>query len=108
MGKKLGVATKLSPKVTLSAWVLKILLHVHSPKRENVLGKTQENFEGNFDPDTDKFLALEKLCPTCWAVLASCFQKIIYKYCLLLKLCDECLMESVDANTRSRNIGCKA
>ena len=96
MGKKLGVATKLSPKVTFSAWVLKILLHVHSPKRENVSGKTQENFEGNFDPDTDKFLALEKLRPTLWNVRASCFQKSIDNYCLLLKLWDECLKESLD------------
>ena len=36
----------------------------YSPKRENILGRMQENFEGNFDPDTDKSSALQKLCPT--------------------------------------------
>ena len=51
----------------------------YSPKRENILRRTQENFEGNFDPDTDKFLALDNLCPT---------QKIIGNNCLLLKLWD--------------------
>ena len=51
----------------------------YSPKRENILRRMQENFEGNFDPDTDKFLALDNLCPT---------QKIIGNYCLLLKLWD--------------------
>ena len=80
----------------------------YSPKRENNLGRMQENFEGNFDPDTEKFPALEKLCPTRWTVLASCFQKIIDNYCLLLKLWDECLKKSLDAETRSRIIGCKA
>ena len=46
-----------------------------SLKREKILERMQENFEGNFDPDTDKFLALEKLPPTLWNVRASCFQK---------------------------------
>ena len=68
----------------------------------------QENFEGNFDPDTDNFSELEKLCPTHWAVHPSCFQKIIDNYCLLLKLWDECLKESLDDETRFRIIGCKA
>ena len=68
----------------------------------------QENFERNFDPDTHKFLALEKLCPTRWTVHASYFQKIIDTYCLLLKLWDEYLKESLDTETRSRIIGCKA
>ena len=36
------------------------------------------------------------------------FKKIIDNYCLLLKLWDECLKESLDAETRSRIIGCKA
>ena len=60
----------------------------YSPKRENILERMQENFEGNFDPDTDKFLALDNLCPTRWTVRASCFQKIIGNYCLLLRLWD--------------------
>ena len=29
----------------------------YSPKRENILGRMQENFEENFDPDTHKFSA---------------------------------------------------
>ena len=33
--------------------------------------RMQETFEGNFDLDTDKFLALDKLCPTCWTVRVS-------------------------------------
>ena len=56
----------------------------YSPKRENILGRMQENFEGSFDPDSDKFSALEKLCPTRWTVRVSCFQKIIDNCCLLL------------------------
>ena len=75
----------------------------------------QENFEGNFGPDTEKFWAPEKLCPTRWTVRASCFQKTIDNYCLLLKLWDErllklwdeCLNESFDVETRSRITGCK-
>ena len=80
----------------------------YSPKRGYILGRMQENFEGNFDPDTAKLLVLDKLCPTHWTVRASCFQKIIGNYCLLLKLWDECLKESLDAETSSRIIGCKA
>ena len=34
----------------------------YSPKRENILGIMQENFEGNFNPHTEKKLG--KLCPT--------------------------------------------
>ena len=79
-----------------------------SLKREKILERMQENFEGNFDPDTDKFLALEKLRSTLWNVRASCFQKSIDNYCLLLTLWDECLKESLDAETKSRIIGCKA
>ena len=56
----------------------------YSPKRENILGRMQENFEGSFDPDSDKFSALEKLCPTRWTVRVSYFQKIIDNCCLLL------------------------
>ena len=79
----------------------------YSPKPENILGRMPENFEGNFGPDTEKFWAPEKLCPTRWTVRASCFQKIIGNYCLLLKLWDECLNESFDVETRSRITGCK-
>ena len=35
-----------------------VLVH-YSPKWENVFGRMQENFIGNFDPETDKFLALD-------------------------------------------------
>ena len=34
----------------------------YSPKREIILGRMQENFEGIFNSDTDKFSAQEKLC----------------------------------------------
>ena len=93
MGKESGVATKLlveQPKDLLThcqghsfslavkdlTACFKILcdtmgdvrvicaLVKYSPKRENILGRMQEKFEGNFDPDTDRFSALEKLCPT--------------------------------------------
>ena len=93
MGKKFGVATKLlveQPKAfvthrqgqSLSLTVkdlsacCKILCDImntvkkicvlvkYSPKRESILGTMYEKFERNFDPNTDKFSALEKLCPT--------------------------------------------
>ena len=32
-----------------------------SPKWENILERMQRNFEGNLDPDTDKYSALDKL-----------------------------------------------
>ena len=137
MGKKSGVATKLLVEQhkalvthcqghslnlsvkdltacckmlcdTMSTVTEICVLFNYSPKRENILGRMQENFEGNFVPATDKFSALEKLCPTRWTVCASCLQKIIDNYCLLLKLQDECLKESLDVETRSRIIGCKA
>ena len=34
----------------------------NSRKQENILRRMKENIEGNFAPNTDKFLALEKLC----------------------------------------------
>ena len=137
MGKKSGVTTKLlveQPKALVThcqgcslslavkdhAACCKILCNTmstvreicvlvkHSPKRKNILGTMQENFKVNFDPDTEKFLALEILCPTRWTVRASCFQNIIDNYCLLLKLWDRCLKESLEAETRSRIIGCNA
>lgn len=43
--------------------------------------KNARTFEVNFDPNTDKFSALEKLRPTCLTVRASCFQKIIDNDC---------------------------
>ena len=115
IGKKSGVTTKLlveQPKALVThcqgcslslavkdhAVCCKILCNTmstvreicvlvkHSPKRKNILGTMQENFKGNFDPDTEKFLALEILCPTRWTVRASCFQNIIDNCCLLLKL----------------------
>ena len=58
----------------------------YSPKQENILERMQENFEGNFDPDTVKISVLETLCPTLWTVRGSCFQKIIDNHCLQLIL----------------------
>ena len=78
------------------------------PKRENILERMQRNFQGNLDPDTDKYSALDKLWTTHRTVWASCFQKIIDNYCLLLKLLDECLKETLDPKNRPRIIGCKA
>ena len=91
MRKKSGVATKLlaeQPKVlvthcqrhSLSLTVKDLtacckvsydtmstvreicVLVKYSPKRENILGIMQENFEGNFNLHTEE--KLEKLCPT--------------------------------------------
>ena len=136
MGKKSGEVTKLlveqlrlflaTAKVTFPAWLLKILLHIvkyyvavrwnvreicvlvkYSRKRENILGRMQENFEENFGPDIKTFSAVEKLRPTRWTVRASSFQKIIENYCLLLKFGDECVKEPLDAETRFIIIGCK-
>ena len=80
----------------------------YSPKRKNILERMQENFEGNFDPDTNKFSALEELWPIHWTVRASYFQKVVGNYCLLLTKRDECPKESFDTETRSRIIECKA
>ena len=84
------------------------ILVKYSQKRENILRRMKEKSEGNFDPDPYKILALEKFCPTRCTVRASCFQKIIENYCLLLEIWDECLKESLDVESRSRIIGRKS
>ena len=45
----------------------------YSPKQESVFGRMQENRQGKLDLETDKFLALERLYPTCSTVCTSCF-----------------------------------
>ena len=80
----------------------------YSPKGEKMLGRIRENIEGEFFDDNNKYSALDKLCVTRWTVRASCFQKVIDNYPLLLCLWDECLKEKLDGETRARIVGCKA
>ena len=79
----------------------------NSPKREKMLGKLTENVEGIFDPDEQQATKLDKLCVTKWTVRATCLKKIIDNYEPLLKLWKESLEEKLDAETKSRIIGCK-
>ena len=53
----------------------------YSRKQGNILGRMPENFEGNFDPDTDKFSAREKLCPTRWTLRAFVFKRSLTTVC---------------------------
>ena len=81
----------------------------YSPKRENLLGRIRENIEGEFtNMDDIKYSTIGKLCVTRWTVRATCFQKIIENYPLLLALWEECLKEKLDPETRSQIIGCRA
>ena len=58
--------------------------------------------------DDIKYSTIGKLCVTRWTVRATCFQKIIENYPLLLALWEECLKEKLDPETRSQIIGCRA
>ena len=83
----------------------------YSPKRENLLGTIREEVEGEFNQeemDNHDFSTLDKLCITRWTIRATCFQKIIDNYSLLLSLWDECLLEKLDAETSARIKGCKS
>ena len=72
--------------------VSEICVLIKGSKRENILKRMQKYFEGNFDLlstdnlSTDKFSTLQTFCLACWTVHASCFQKVVGNYCLLLKL----------------------
>lgn len=71
--------------------------HKFFPKRQKLLGKIAENFEGKLVEARQKvvnYSQLSKLIVTRWTVRATCFQKSIDNYTLLLKLWDECLIET--------------
>ena len=72
-----------------------------------MLGKLTENVEGTFKPDEQQATKLDKLFVTGWSVRANCLKKVIDNYEALLKLLKETLEEKVDAETKSRLIGCK-
>ena len=77
-----------------------------SPKRENLLGKIQENLEE--DEGELATRGIIKLCPTRWTVHASCFQRILDNYTALLQEWAVCLDEKLQADVRGRIIGCQA
>ena len=79
----------------------------YSPKREKMCRKLTENVEGTFNPDKQQATKFDKLCVTRWTVCANCLKKIIDNYEPLLKLWKESLEEKLDAETKSRIIGCK-
>lgn len=81
-----------------------------SPKRENFLGIILEQVEGEFDDENEtyQFSSLDKLCITGWKIRATCLQKLMNNYSLLLSLREESLLEKVDVETSARIKGCKS
>ena len=79
----------------------------YSPKRKKMLGKLTKNMKGTFDPDEQQASKLNNPCVTRWTVRANCLKKIIDNYEPLQKLWKESLKEKLDAETKSRIIGCK-
>ena len=79
----------------------------YSPKSEKMLGKLTENVEGTLDPDEQQANKLDKLYVTRWIVHANCLKKIIDNCKPLLELWKESLEETLDAEKKSRMIGCK-
>ena len=72
-----------------------------------MLNKPAQNVEGTFDPDEQQATKMDILRATGWTVRANCLKKIIDNYELLLKLWKEILEEKLDAEAKSRIIGCK-
>ena len=124
-------------RVTLSPWLLKILLHVVNyyvtlwilwgkfvfslsvyQSRKIFLGRMKEFFKGNFDLDIDKFSVLDKLCPTRWTAHAIVFKRSVLLFSKdhwqllfaieIIEWMSKCLKEPLEAKIRSRIIGCKA
>ena len=79
----------------------------YSPKRKKMLGKLTKNMKGTFDPDEQQASKLDNPCVTRWTVRANCLKKIIDNYEPLQKLWKESWKEKLDAETKSRIIGCK-
>ena len=74
------------------------------------MGKIAENFEGKLVEGRQKvvnYSKLSKLIVTRWTVHATCFQKSINNYTLLLKLWDECLIEAPHPDRKLKIIGCQ-
>ena len=84
-----------------------VLVNEVFSKTRKMLDKPTENMEGTFDPDQQQATKLEKLCVTRWKVRANCLKKIIDNYEALLNLWKETLEEKLDAETKSKIIGCK-
>lgn len=79
----------------------------YSPKREKLLGKINENIEGDSDDLNKQASKLDKLSATRWTVRANCFKKIIENYDPLMDLWKQSLKDKPDAETKARIIGCK-
>ena len=127
MGKHSGVSTKicqeqpkaiathcqghsLSLAVKSSTKECPILRHTMETVEEIcilLLGKLTENVEGTFDSDEQQVTKLGKLFVTRWTVCANCLKNIIDNCEPLLKIWKESLEEKLDAETKSRVIGCK-
>ena len=80
-----------------------------SPKRENLLGELQENIEGDFKNEVEKWkpITLDKLCSARWTVRAKCYQNIIDIYDKIIELLDFSLKEgNLNTEVKGRVICC--
>ena len=85
------------------------ILVKYSPKRENLLGKIQENLQFDEEKDDEiEVTSLSKLCVTRWTVRATTYKKVLSNYDPLLNLWDVCLQDKLDKEIRSRIIGCES
>ena len=81
-----------------------VSLITFSPKRENLLGDIKENLEG---PESEA-KGILGLCPTRLTVRASCFQRILDNYAVLLQKWTISLDEKVQTDIRGKITGCQA
>ena len=79
-----------------------------SPKREQLLGAVNENFQRDNDDGLEQNGSLAKLCITRWANRANAFNKVINNFGPLLELWDICLGDKLDKGARSHILGCKS
>ena len=77
----------------------------YSPKRKTILVGVKDNIEEE-NSNEERHAGILKLCPTRWTVTASCYDRILLNYALLLKAWEVCLEEKLDPDVRARINGC--
>ena len=85
---------------------IELVIHIkYSPKRETIREGVKDITEEE-DSNEERHAGSLKLCPTRWTVTASCYDRILQNYALLLKAWEVCLEEKLDSDIKTCINGC--
>lgn len=80
---------------------------MYSPKHECLLGQIEDNLEQG-DENEPATAGILPLCPTRWAMRASCFRRILENYSALLEEWKKILTHKLQQDVKQRILRCQS